>query len=176
MTLTATATRGAVLRPLTQVDRATIEAFSRAIPLFRPEEVEVALEVLDASFKPGQMDYITMGAELDGRLVGWICWGPTPCTVGTYDMYWVAVDPSVQGAGVGSLLVAEMEKRLAGEARLIVVETGGRREYGPTRAFYMKRGYRIAARVPDFYAPGDDQVIFVKTPADPRAEESAKRR
>ena len=156
---------GAVLRPLTSGDRTVIEALSRAIPLFRPEEVEVALEVLDASFKPGQIDYFTVGAELDGRLVGWICWGPTPCTLGTYDLYWVAVDPSVQGAGLGSLLVAEMEKQLAGQARLIVVETGGRKQYEPTRAFYLARGYRIVAQVPDFYAPGDDQVVFVKTPA-----------
>ncbi len=152
-----------VLRPLTVDDRSAIEAFSRAIPLFGPDEVEIALEVLDASFKPGQKDYVTLGAELDGKLAGWICWGPTPCTLGTYDMYWIAVDPSVQGAGVGSLLVTEMENRLAGQARLIVVETGGRREYGPTRAFYMGRGYKIAARVPDFYAPGDDQVVFIKT-------------
>lgn len=157
------ATARALLRPLTQSDRTAIESFSRAIPLFRPDEVEIALEVLDASFKPGQPDYLTLGAELDGRLVGWICWGPTPCTLGTYDMYWVAVDPSVQGAGVGSLLVAEMEKRLAGTARMVVVETGGRPEYEPTRAFYLARGYRIAARVPDFYAPGDDQVVFIKS-------------
>ena len=173
--MTATATHQAILRPLTPADREAIEAFSRAIPLFRPDEVEIALEVLDTSFKPGQKDYVTLGAEMDGHLVGWICWGPTPCTLGTYDMYWVAVDPSVQGAGVGSLLVAEMEKRLAGQARLIVVETGGRKEYGPTRAFYMGRGYQIAAQVPDFYAPGDDQVIFVKTPAGPRSVRSAKR-
>ena len=152
----------ATLRPLTRTDRAAIEAFSRAIELFRPDEVEIALEVLDASFKPGQQDYATLGAELDGRLVGWICWGPTPCTLGTYDLYWVAVDPSVQGAGVGSLLVAEMEKQLADKARMIVVETGGRKAYGPTREFYLRRGYRIVARVPDFYEPGDDQVVFIK--------------
>lgn len=155
----------AVLRPVTRADRAAIESFSRAIPLFRPDEIEIALEVLDASFNPGQKDYVTLGAELDGRLVGWICWGPTPCTLGTYDLYWVAVDPSVQGAGVGSLLVAEMEKRLTGIARMIVVETSGRKEYDPTRAFYLARGYRIVARLPDFYAPGDEQVVFTKTPA-----------
>ena len=77
-------------------------------------------------------------------------------------MYWIAVDPSVHGAGLGSNLVAEMERRLAGRARLVVVETGGRREYDATRAFYLARDYEEVARVPDFYAPGDDQVIFVK--------------
>ena len=56
----------------------------------------------------------------------------------------------------------EMEGRLAGSARLIVVETAGREDYAPTRAFYEARGYRRAAVIPDFYAPGDDQVVYVK--------------
>lgn len=153
---------GQVLRPLTAADRTAIERMFRANTIFGPHEVTVALEVFDASLIPGQADYESVGIELDGQVVGWICWGPTPCTAGTFDMYWIAVDPSVHGAGLGSNLVAEMERRLAGRARLVVVETGGRREYDATRAFYLARDYEEVARVPDFYAPGDDQVIFVK--------------
>lgn len=134
----------------------------RANTIFGPHEVTVALEVFDASLIPGQADYESVGIELDGQVVGWICWGPTPCTAGTFDMYWIAVDPSVHGAGLGSNLVAEMERRLAGRARLVVVETGGRKEYDATRSFYLARNYEETARVPDFYAPGDDQVIFIK--------------
>ena len=77
---------------------------------------------------------------MDGRLAGWICWGPTPCTVGTWDLYWIAVDPALQGAGSATLLVDEMERRLAGQARLVVVETAGRADYAPTRAFYEAAG------------------------------------
>jgi ribosomal protein S18 acetylase RimI-like enzyme len=73
------------------------------------------------------------------------------------------VDPAVHGAGVGTALIHAMERRLAGVARLVVVETAGRAEYGPTRAFYEARGYRAVSRIPDFYAPGDDQVVYVKT-------------
>ena len=83
--------------------------------------------------------------------------------MGTYDLYWMAVDPAAQGAGIGAALVREMEGRLAGSARLIVVETAGRPDYRPTRTFYEARGYRKAAIIPDFYAPGDDQVVYVKT-------------
>jgi ribosomal protein S18 acetylase RimI-like enzyme len=103
-----------------------------------------------------------LGAEIDGTLAGWICWGPTPCTLGTYDLYWMAVDPAIQGTGVGSALLREMEHRLAGLARLIVVETAGRPDYQGTRRFYEARGYRATATISDFYAPGDDQVVFVK--------------
>lgn len=156
-TLTAPA-----LRPLTAADRRRIEDITRAVRVFRDDEIPVALEVFDAA-AAGSPDYVALGAVLDGRLVGWICWGPTPCTLGTYDLYWMAVDPRAQSAGVGTALVREMEGRLAGSARLIVVETAGRPDYRPTRAFYEARGYRRAAVIPDFYAPGDDQVVYLKT-------------
>ena len=156
-TLTASA-----LRPLTAADRRRIEDITRAVRVFRDDEIPVALEVFDAA-TAGSPDYAALGAVLEGQLVGWICWGPTPCTLGTYDLYWMAVDPRTQSAGVGTALVREMEGRLAGSARLIVVETAGRPDYRPTRAFYEARGYRRAAVIPDFYAPGDDQVVYLKT-------------
>ena len=155
-TLTAPA-----LRPLSTADRHRIEEITRAVRVFRGDEVPVALEVFDGAVA-GSPDYLALGATLDDRLVGWICWGPTPCTLGTYDLYWMAVDPAVQAAGVGTALLREMEGRLAGSARLIVVETAGRPDYRPTRAFYEARGYRKTSVIPDFYAPGDDQVVYVK--------------
>jgi ribosomal protein S18 acetylase RimI-like enzyme len=155
-TLTAPA-----LRPLSAADRRRIEEITRAVLVFRDDEVPVALEVFDGAVG-GSPDYIALGATVDDRLMGWICWGPTPCTLGTYDLYWMAVDPRMQGSGIGAALLREMEGRLAGSARLIVVETAGRPDYRPTRAFYEARGYRRAAIIPDFYAPGDDQVVYVK--------------
>ncbi len=150
------------LRHLSVADRGRIEEITRVVGLFREDEIAVALEVFDEAVRPGIGPYSALGAEVDGRLAGWICWGPTPCTLGTYDLYWMAVDPSLQGTGVGTALIVEMEHRLAGQARLIVVETAGRPDYGATRRFYQARGYHAVATVPDFYAPGDDQVVFVK--------------
>jgi len=152
------------LRNLTAADRGRIEGISRAVELFREDEIPVALEVFDGAVA-GSPDYIALGAEHDGALAGWICWGPTPCTVGTYDLYWMAVDPALHGAGIGTALLTAMERRLDVIARLSVVETAGRPEYAGTRAFYEARGYRAVSRIPDFYAPGDDQVVYVKAPA-----------
>ena len=149
------------LRHLTAADRGRIEEISRAVGVFRADEIAVALEVFDGAVA-GSPDYLALGAEHEGRLAGWICWGPTPCTLGTFDLYWMAVDPALHGAGVGSALLHAMEGRLMGLARLIVVETAGRPDYAPTRGFYEARGYRAASRIPDFYAPGDDQVVYVK--------------
>ena len=152
------------LRHLTQTDRDRIEAITRSTGLFREEEVRVALEVFDEATSGAPANtYSALGALADNRLAGWICWGPTPCTAGTYDLYWMAVDPELQGSGIGTALLTEMERRLQGVARLIVIETAGRAEYAGTRAFYDKRGYTPVSRIPDFYAPGDDQVVFVKT-------------
>jgi ribosomal protein S18 acetylase RimI-like enzyme len=149
------------LRPLTPADRDRLETITRATGLFGADEIPVALEVFAAAVA-GSDDYTALGADAGGGLAGWICWGPTPCTDGTYDLYWIAVDPAQHNAGIGSLLLAEMERQLAGVARLVVVETAGRAAYAPTRAFYQRRGYAAAARIPDFYAPGDDQVVYTK--------------
>jgi GNAT superfamily N-acetyltransferase len=153
------------LRHLSAADRGRIEEITRAVGLFRPDEIPVALEVFDEAVHAGPRgeSYSALGADVDGRLAGWICWGPTPCTLGTYDLYWMAVDPALQGAGIGTALVLEMERRLADVARLIIVETAGRPDYAATRRFYEGRGYRATATIRDFYAPGDDQVVFVKS-------------
>ncbi|NJD09307.1 MAG: GNAT family N-acetyltransferase [Gemmatimonadetes bacterium] len=132
--------------------------------MFRADEIDVALEVIDAYFaNPGQ-DYTALGAfTRAGELVGYSCHGPTPCTLGTCDLYWIAVAPAAQGTGVGSALLQEVERRLAQEdARLLLIETSSQPRYRPTRRFYERHGYHEVARVPEFYAPGDDRVIFAK--------------
>ncbi|MBK8003050.1 MAG: GNAT family N-acetyltransferase [Gemmatimonadetes bacterium] len=159
-----------LLRELTPADVGRVVALTSATSVFRADELLIAEEVVhDATHwtpKPGEegaeRPYYALGAEVDGVLMGWVCWGRTPCTEGTWDLYWLAVDPAAHGRGIGSALVDEMERRLAGVARLVSVDTSGRADYGPTRAFYAARGYDAVARVPDFYAPGDDQVIFTK--------------
>ncbi|MFL5546481.1 MAG: GNAT family N-acetyltransferase [Gemmatimonadales bacterium] len=164
------------LRDLTPADRDRIEAITRSVRLFREDEVPVALEVFDEAVGGRAANtYNVLGAELDGGLVGWICWGPTPCTLGTYDLYWMAVDPEAQGTGIGTALLLEMERRLAGVARLIVVETAGRADYEATRAYYRARGYQPTATIPDFYAPGDDQVVFVKYLSSSRSASHSER-
>jgi ribosomal protein S18 acetylase RimI-like enzyme len=130
--------------------------------VFRPTEVAIAVELLDRA-AAGDDDYRFVGAFDGDDLVGYACWGPTPGTEGTFDLYWIAVDASRQGGGVGSQLLAHVERTLqAGGGRLIVVETSSRADYAPTRAFYERRGYARAATLPGYYAPGDNLVIYLK--------------
>ena len=148
-------------RKLIPTDRARVEAITRAVGLFREEEIPVAVEVFEATAAANDT-YEGLAALRDGQLVGWISWGPTPGTLGTFDLYWIVIDPACHGQGIGTVLVEEMERLISGRARLIIVETAGRPDYAATREFYKRRGYEAISVIPDFYAPADDKVTFLK--------------
>jgi ribosomal protein S18 acetylase RimI-like enzyme len=141
-----------------------------ALELFDESSHDFGLRTADRGSHPQsaipnpQSDYLFLGAFTPEEvLVGYACWGPTPATDRTWDLYWIAVDTALQGAGIGTILVEEVERRLVGQhARMLIAETSSRSDYTATRGFYERRGYHEAARVSDFYAPGDDRIIFVK--------------
>jgi ribosomal protein S18 acetylase RimI-like enzyme len=96
-------------------------------------------------------------------MLGYACFGPHPLTQGTYDLYWIVVDPTAQGHGIGHALLARVEAEVqARGGRLLLVETSGTPAYAPARRFYETSGYLCEAVVHDFYAPGDDLLIFSK--------------
>jgi GNAT superfamily N-acetyltransferase len=134
---------------------------------FHADEVEVALSLFDLSLRGADAgageapDYEFVGAFEEDRLVGYACFGPTPMTEGTHDLYWLAVDPVAQGRGIGRALVRDVERKLIDRGgRLLVVETSSRPDYASTRQFYVRSGYTEAARVRDFYAPADDRILL----------------
>lgn len=150
------------LRPVGRAHRARLETLVRETGLFREAEVRTAVELLDEALD-GDDDYRFLGAFDGDELVGYACFGPTPDTLGTFDLYWIAVDKKRQGAGVGTQLVTAVERTLSAEGgRLIVVETSSREEYAATRGFYQARGYEQTATIPGYYAIGDDLVIYIK--------------
>lgn len=152
------------LGPLSRRDRPRLAELLAATGAFNADEREVALSLFDVSLESdGADDYEFLGAfdERTDRLVGYACFGATPATDGTYDLYWLAVDPAAQGRGVGSALVKAVEQKLLDRgARLLVVETSSRPDYAGTRRFYARSGYTEAARVRDFYAPADDRIVL----------------
>ncbi len=150
------------LRPVGRAHRARLEQLTRGTGLFREEEVATAVELLDESLA-GDDDYQFVGAFADDQLVGYACWGATPGTAATSDLYWIVVDRARQSSGIGTQLLGEVERRLTADGRrLVVVETSSRADYAPTRAFYESRGYTRTATIPGYYAPGDDLVVFTK--------------
>ena len=173
-----------VTAPLSAHHRSRVAEILRSTDNFRDEEVDVALELFDASFAGEDYECIGAFEIADGSqpmtddsadsgwlmadgcrrsLAGFACYGPALATDRTFDLYWIAVDRAAQGTGCGTVLLSEVERRLeALHARMLVVETSSRSDYTATRAFYLRRGYVEAARVREFYAPEDDRIILTK--------------
>jgi ribosomal protein S18 acetylase RimI-like enzyme len=151
------------IRPIAAKDREQLAELLGRIDTFSPPEVSCALELIDLALTSNKSDYQVLVATKGNKVVGYICYGPTPMTVGTFDLYWIASAPEVRGQGVGSALVAAMEGDLRKRgARLLRVETSAMEAYGPTRGFYEAMRYKEEARFRDFYKVGEDLIILSK--------------
>ncbi|RJR50846.1 MAG: N-acetyltransferase [Desulfobacteraceae bacterium] len=145
-------------------DEEVVHAIVSSSGFFSPAEIEIALELLQERIAKGvSSGYHFLFAESDGKVIGYACFGPIPCTLTSFDLYWIAVRPSLRGSGVGRRILAkaESEIRKLGGAR-IYVETSSRELYLPTRTFYLKCGYQEEGLFKHFYAPGDHKVVFLK--------------
>lgn len=145
-------------------DRAAIRAIVGSTGFFYLPEIDVAVELVDERLTKGiASGYEFVFAEEQGTLLGYTSFGPIACTQGSYDLYWIAVDAAQQRRGLGSLLLRRTEAAIAAAGgRRIYIETSDRAQYQPTRAFYERNGYTREATLIDFYAPGDDKVIYGK--------------
>lgn len=124
----------------------------------------MAEEVLDSYLSdPLGSGYHVLVAEVDSFIVGYVCYGPTPLTEGTWDIYWMAVAPKQQGQGIGAALLSSAEAEIKeAQGRLAIIETSSRPQYEKTRRFHHRQGYEVVGHIPDFYAPGDGKLIFLK--------------
>ncbi|MCX8124340.1 MAG: GNAT family N-acetyltransferase [Spirochaetes bacterium] len=145
-------------------DGDALVAILEATGFFYPEEIDIALELLNEKLKFGDSStYQFIFAEYESTVVGYICYGKIPLTKASYDVYWIAVDPHYQGKGIGYALLQQAEEKIRHEdGKHFYIETSGRKLYQPTHAFYLKAGYTIIAVFKDFYADGDDKLVFYK--------------
>jgi GNAT superfamily N-acetyltransferase len=153
-----------IRRALEPADREPLETLIRETDFFNPQEIEVALELIDDRLANGEAShYQFLVGEVDGEIAGYACWGSIPGTVASADLYWIVVRPGQQGKGVGAKLLATAEEWMASEGRTrVYVETSTRPQYLPTRAFYASCGYQQVSELVDFYAPGDGKATFLK--------------
>jgi ribosomal protein S18 acetylase RimI-like enzyme len=136
----------------------------RDTPEFKPVEVDVAEELIDAFIEDVvKSGYLLLVGLVDARVAGYICYGPTPITTGTWDVYWMAVSKESQRHGVGKALLEAAETSIQTmQGRLIVIETSSKPNYEKAQRFYVKQGYHLVSRITDFYEPGDDKLTYLK--------------
>lgn len=145
-------------------DKSAVMEILLSTPEFLAHEVVVAEELIDAFLEsPRKSGYHILVAEIGSLVVGYICYGETPLTEGTWDIYWIAVDPKRKGKGVGGALMKKAESVIKkSHGRLAIIETSSKQGYNKTRRFHASQGYQEIARIPDFYAVGDAKVVMVK--------------
>jgi ribosomal protein S18 acetylase RimI-like enzyme len=153
------------IRRLAPPDRDALAALLHALgDTFRDDEIAVAMELVDAAIAHPGRDYEIDVCEDDAReIVAYICYGPTPMTDGTYDLYWIATHPRARGRGIASRLILSMEAELRARcARIVRLETSHMELYGSARSLYARLMYVEVGRIPDFYRQGDDLIVLSK--------------
>lgn len=150
---------------LTENDIAAVVEVTRKTGFFSPEEVDIARELVTLNVQQGEntSGYYFLVHDVDTGIGAYACYGPIPGTQGSFDLYWIVVAPHLQGKGLGGALVTEVAHRAAAQGgRHLYADTSNREHYAPTRAFYRRSQFSQAAVLDDFYAEGDDKVIFVR--------------
>ena len=153
------------MRHLAQEDRPALERLLSRITVFNQDDRSTALELVDIAIQnPMQKEYDFI-LVFDGpkQLIGYACFGPTPMTDRTFDLYWIAVDTDFAGKGVGKMLLKKVEEEISGQrGRMMIIETSSAPEYAPTRGFYLRNDYLLAETIKDFFRQGEDRVTYVK--------------
>jgi ribosomal protein S18 acetylase RimI-like enzyme len=151
-----------MIRPVVPADVPRLLELTAATRFFKPIDVEALREVLDDFFAdPGGHQCVAY--EADDRIVGFAYYAEAVMTDRSWYLWWIAVDPSTQGRGVGRELMKHVEDdaRRWG-ARLMLIETSSVPQYEPTRRFYLRLGYEQEALLRDYYRDGDGLVVFRK--------------
>jgi ribosomal protein S18 acetylase RimI-like enzyme len=155
------------LRSLTPADVEGVDALLEANRgVFTDVEVRTAKEMVREGLANPAVDdaYQFLVAEEAGRLVGYACFGSIPLTEGAFDLYWIVVAPEAQGLGVGRALCLRVEETIAAQGgRLVVVEASSLAGHDRACRFYERTmRYDTVARIRDFYAPGNDKIVYVR--------------
>lgn len=153
-----------MIRNLIEDDRNKIERILTDTDNFNDNEIKIALELIDVYIKDKeQKDYEIFVDEDNDTVRGYVCIGPRPLTKGTFDLYWIAVNPGVQSKGIGSGLIKYVEDHIRSmNGRLILIETSGKESYEKERKFYDKNLYKEFVNIKDFYDEGDALVVYGK--------------
>jgi ribosomal protein S18 acetylase RimI-like enzyme len=147
---------------LTSKDLPALEEMLRGVGVFTAAEIECCLSLAGETLD-GSDEYSWFLAEEAGQIQALICYGPVALTERTYDLYWILRAPKARSRGAAAAVLQAAEGDLRDKkARLFVLNTSGTSPYEPAHQFYRRHGFDLSARIPAYYRPGDDLLIFTK--------------
>ena len=155
-----------LIRPLQLPDKPFVHEIIKETNFFVQEEIDIALELIDDFLNNESTTYrifVIADEQKNNQVIGYVCYGKSPASYATYDLYWIAVKPHVQKKGVGKSLINFVETEIKKEnGNQILVETSSKSAYLATQKFYESLGYDKIAVIDDYYAPGDSKIIYAK--------------
>jgi ribosomal protein S18 acetylase RimI-like enzyme len=153
-----------MIRPTVPADTTALLALAQETAVFKPHEIQALKEVLDDYHEDNHAyGHRCVTYEQDGRIAGFAYYAPTEMTDRNWHLWWIAVSKQIQAKGIGGELVRYVEEDVGrARGRQLLVETSSLPHYELTRRFYLKHGYELACAQPDYYADGDDMVVFRK--------------
>ena len=153
-----------MFRPTQPEETPALLELARGTGVFKPPEIVALEEVLDDYHEFNrELGHVSISFEQDGRTIGFAYHAPAAMTDRTWYLYWIAVEKATQARGIGSALLHAVETDLRRrDGRILLIETSSLPHYEPTRQFYLKHGYERSCAIADYYADGDDLVVFRK--------------
>jgi ribosomal protein S18 acetylase RimI-like enzyme len=153
-----------MLRPSEPSETPALLALAEGTGVFKPIEIQALAEVLtDYHACERAKGHRCVTAWQDEHAIGFAYWAPEEMTDRTWTLWWIAVRRDLQSQGAGARLLHACENDVsAAGGRLLLIETSGLPNYEPTLRFYAKHGYEPPSVIPDYYADGDDLLVFRK--------------
>jgi ribosomal protein S18 acetylase RimI-like enzyme len=154
-----------MIRPTVPEDTPILVELAERTGVFKPLEIVALREVLDDFHSDNEEGgHRCVTSEVDGEINGFAYFAPASMTIGSWYLYWIAVRKNTQAKGVGSELMRHVESEIRkAEGQRLFIETSSLPHYELTRKFYLKLGYTQDAALRDYYAAGDDMVVFRKS-------------
>ena len=154
-----------MIRPTRPEDSPALLAASEGTGVFNAADIQALREVLDDYHATNHAEegHRSVTLEQDGRPIGFAYYAPASMADRTWYLWWIVVSKQVQAKGLGGRLLAAVEDAVRAErGRLLLLETSSLPEYELTRKFYLKNHFSVWATLKDFYADGNDMVVFGK--------------
>ena len=152
-----------MIRPTVPADTPALVEMARQTGAYSAEEIQDLHDRLDSyPARHAAEDHQALTCDVNGRPAGVAYYAPVAMTDRTWSLYWL-VAPTGPGPDVADRLLRHAEQEVRGRGgRLLVFEASSRSAQEPVRQLLAAKGYRPGAVLPDFYADGEDQIIFRK--------------